>query len=235
MPVRAPRRAAPSLVLAFAAVLGLTPVLAGCGIIPPAASEAAPVLGSGDIVTEDRPLAAFTRVSIGAGLKVIIGTANEQKVTVAAQGNLLPAIRTEVVDGQLIVTIPTPGVSATAPMSLTLRVTSLESVALSGGAVGFVEYTGGKLNLDVSGGAQITAIGTTPDLTLATSSGSHAKLGQLTAQVAEVTVKDGSSAELTVVTRVSGTADGGSTVVLTSKPVQVDIATSSGATVQGGG
>jgi hypothetical protein len=67
-----------------------------------------------------------------------------------------------------------------------------------------------------------------------TSSGSHAKLGQLTAQYAEITVTDGSTAELAVVTKVSGTADGGSTVVLTSKPAQTSIETTSGASVQGG-
>jgi hypothetical protein len=80
----------------------------------------------------------------------------------------------------------------------------------------------------------ITASGTTPDLRLTTSTGSHAKLGQLTADYAEISVRDGSSAELTVVTKVSGTADGGSTVILKSKPAQVAIEKTSGATVQGG-
>jgi hypothetical protein len=234
MPSRAPCRAASYLVPAALAV-GLALVLAGCGIIPPMAAEPETVVGTGEVNTEDRELPAFTRVSIAAGLKVIIGeAAAEQRVTVAAQNNILPAIRTEVVEGQLIVTIPAPGVTATAPMSITLRMHSLESVALSAGAVGFVEHTGGSLNIDVSGGAEVTAIGSTPDLRLATSSGSHAKLAELVAQYAEISVKDGSSAELTVVTKVSGTADGGSSVVLTSKPAQVAIETTSGATVQGG-
>jgi hypothetical protein len=234
MSSRAPRRAVPSLVLAAAVALGLAPVFAGCGIIPPMASTPAGVVGSGEVNTEARDLEPFTRISVGAGIKVIVGAAAEQQVTVAAQNNILPAIRTEVVDGQLIVTIPAPGVTATEPMSLTVRLPALESVALSGGSVGFVEHTGGSLYLDVSGGAEITAIGTTPDLRLVTSTGSHAKLGQLSAQYAEISVKDGSSAELNVVTKVSGTADGGSSVVLTSKPAQVDIAATSGATVQGG-
>ncbi|HYO43242.1 MAG TPA: DUF2807 domain-containing protein [Candidatus Limnocylindrales bacterium] len=234
MPVRAPRRAASRLVLCAALAIGLVPVLAGCGIIPPMASDPATIVGTGEVNTEVRELAPFTRVSVGAGLKVIVGVAAEQQVTVAAQNNVLPAIRTEVVEGQLIVTIPAPGVTTTQPMSITVRLPILESVALSGGSVGFVEHTGGGIYLDVSGGAEITAIGTTPDLRLVTSSGSHAKLGQLTAQYAEISVKDGSSAEITVVTKVSGTADGGSTVVLTSKPAQVDIEATSGATVQGG-
>ncbi len=235
MSSRAPRRAAHGLLVAITLAFGLAPGLAGCGLIPSAGPDVATVVGSGEVQTETRELAPFTRVSVGAGLKVIIGAATEQMVTVAAQGNILPAMRTDVVDGQLVVTIRAPGETTPEPMSLTLRMPTLESVALSSGSVGFVEHTGGNLNLDVSGGAEITAIGTTPDLRLVTSTGSHAKLGQLTAQQAEITVTDGSSAELTVVTKVSGTADGGSSVILTSKPAQVDIAATSGATVQGGG
>ncbi len=234
MPARAPRRDAPRVVLAIVMAVGLVPVVAGCGIIPPAAQQAATVVGTGEVQTETRELAPFTRISVGAGLKVIVGAATEQEVTVAAQGNILPAIRTEVTDSQLVVTIPSPGVSTTEPMSLTVKVPTIESIALSAGSVGFVEHTGGAIYVDVSGGAQITAIGDTPDLKLVTSSGSHAKLGELVAQYAEISVKDGSSAELTVVTRVSGTADGGSSVVLTSKPAQVDVTATSGATVQGG-
>ncbi len=191
-------------------------------------------MGTGDVVTEFRDLAPFTRVSVGAGLKVIIGEAAEQEVKVGAQQNLLPAILTEVVDGQLIVTIPSPGVNATQPMSLTLRMTQVESVALSAGSVGYLEHTGAALNLDVSGGAEITVIGDTPDLTLTASTGSHAKLGELVAQRAEIMVNDGSSAELNVVTALTGTADGGATVTLTRKPAQLSVATSSGATIQGG-
>jgi hypothetical protein len=234
MSSRAPRRAAPGLILAAALALGLAPVLAGCGLLPSSESAGGGIVGTGEVQPETRELAPFTRISVGAGLKVIVGAAGEQSVTVTAQGNLLPAIKTEVTDGQLIVTIPSPGVTSTEPMSLTVKIPELESVALSAGSVGFIEHTGGNLYLDASGGAEITAIGTTPDLKLVTSSGSHAKLGQLSAQYAEITVTDGSSAEVNVVTKVSGTADGGSTVVLTGKPAQNTITTTSGATVQGG-
>lgn len=234
MSSRAPRRAAPGLILAAALAFGLAPVLAGCGLLPSSESAGGGTVGTGEVQPEARELAPFTRISVGAGLKVIVGAATEQSVTVTAQGNLLPAIKTEVTDGQLIVTIPSPGVTSTEPMSLTVKIPELESVALSAGSVGFIEHTGGNLYLDVSGGAEITAIGTTPDLRLVTSSGSHAKLGQLSAQYAEITVTDGSSAEVNVVTKVSGTADGGSTVVLTGKPAQNTITTTSGATVQGG-
>ena len=235
MSSRAPRRAVPRLVLAAVAALVLAPVLAGCGVLPPAASETTGVVGEGDVQTDVRELPPFSRVSVAAGMKVIVGAATAQKVSVAAQPNLLPLIKTDVVDGQLIVTIDAEGgVTASKPMSLTVEIPVLESVALSAGSVGYIEHTGGELKLDVSGGAEVTGIGTTPDLRLTATTGSHAKLGELVAQVAEISINDGATAELNVVTSLTGVADGGSTVILTSKPATVQVETTSGATVQGG-
>jgi hypothetical protein len=235
MSSRALRRAVSRLVLAVVAALMLAPVLAGCGVLPPGASPATGLVGEGDVQTEVRELPPFTRISVAAGMKVIVGAATEQKVSVAAQPNLLPVIKTNVVEGQLIVTLDAAGgVTASKPMSLTVEIPVLESVALSAGAVGYIEHTGGELKLDVSGGAEVTTIGTTPDLRLTATTGSHAKLGELVAQVAEISVNDGATAELNVVSSLTGVADGGSTVILTSKPATVDVQTTSGATVQGG-
>jgi hypothetical protein len=234
MPARALRRAHRHAVPAILAGLLVAASLAACGATPEVPGDEGLIQGTGDVVTDIRSLPPFTRVSIAGDFKVIIAEAAQQEVSVAAQQNLLDAIRTEVVDGQLIVLIPSPGVNATQPMSLTLRMTAVDSVALSNGAVGYLEHTGGDLSLDVSGGARITAIGSTPDLTLTASSGSHAMLGELEAQEAQVNINDGSAAELTVADSLTGVADGGSTIQLTTKPATISVETKSGATVQGG-
>ena len=234
MPSRALHHAARHLAVTIVAVVGLAPVLAGCGAMTPSSPQGDPVPGEGDVQPEVRELPTFSRVSVGAGMKVVIGIAAETEVIVTAQPNLLPLIKTEVVDGQLIVTIPSPGVTTTEPMSLALRVPALTSVALSAGSEGFLEHTGAPLNLDVSGGAKVTAIGTTPKLTLTASAGGNALLGELTAGDAAINMNDGSSAELTVTGALTGVVDGGSSVLLTTKPASVSVETKSGATVQGG-
>ncbi len=234
MPARALRRAPAHALLALLPGLLLAASLGGCGAKLDVPGEGPGVQGEGEVVTDLRDLPPFSRVSVAGGFKVVIGEADEQEVSVAAQQNLLDAIRTEVVDGQLIVMIPSPGINSTEPLSLSLRMTQVDSVALSNGAVGYLEHTGGDLNVDVSGGAQLTAIGTTPDLTLTASSGSHAMLGELEAQDAQVNLNDGSAAEVHVVTALTGVADGGSTLQLTSQPASVSVETMSGATIQGG-
>jgi hypothetical protein len=231
MSVRAPRVAV-RRTAALLAILACVPVLTGCGATPSEPGASGTIEGTGEVFSEVRELEPFTRVSVAAGMKVIVGEAAAQEVTVSAQQNLLPAIETVVTDGQLIVTIAAPGVTATQPMSLTLRMTEVDSVALSGGCVGFVEHTGDDLNLDVSGGSEVTAIGDTTGLALTATTGSHAKLGELVAADAAIDVNDGSAAVLTVTGALTGTADGGSTITLTTAPASEQVELLSGATIQ---
>ena len=232
MPARAFRRA--TFVLAVPAVAGLALAigLAACGL-PPLSSQAAPVQGTGEVVSQDRTTTPFHHVSVGAGINVIVGK-GDTSVTLAAQENLLTLITTEVHDDQLVVEVTPPGVTSTKPIALTVQVPELASITLSAGANGTIEIESGSLAVDVSAGATIKAIGTLDTLKLTASSGATARLGELQVGSAAVTLSGGSSAELHVTGAVTGTADAGSTLVLTVKPASVDVKTSGGATVQGG-
>jgi hypothetical protein len=232
MPARAPRRATLLLAVTAATALLATGV-AGC-ILPPLSSQATPVPGSGEVAAEDRTAGPFRHISVGAGLKVIVGTGSEPSVMLAAQPNLLKLITTQVRDDQLIVEVSAPGITSTEPITLTVRVPALDSITLSAGATGTIEVVGGTLAIDVSAGATIKAIGEVDALTVTASSGASASLGEITTATAAVTLTGGSSAELHVTGAVTGTADGGSTLTLTQKPASVDVKTSGGATVLGG-
>lgn len=235
MSLSAPRRATARLAPALAAALVLATVLAGCGVLPPMGSTPPGLVGAGDLQQDVRDLGPISRVSVAGGFKVIVGKAASQQVVVEAQPNILPVVKTTVQDGQLIVTFDAPdGLSVEKPVSITIRVTSLESVSISNGATGYVEHTGSPLKVDVSGGAQLVAIGDTPDLSLTVTSGSTAKLGELVAAKAEINVNDGATAELSVTGALSGAASGGSTITLKAKPSSNTVQTSSGATIQGG-
>lgn len=233
MPARAPHRARILLAISALVSTALAIGVSAC-ILPPLSSQATPVLGLGDVTTEDRTTADFRRISVGVGMKVIVAVGSELSVTLAAQPNLLELITTEVEDGQLVVEVESPGISGTRPVTLTIHVRELESITLSAGATGILEIVGGSLAVDVSAGSTITAIGELDAVTLTASSGSSAKLGEITAGSATVTLTGGSAAEMHVIGAVTGTADGGSTLRLTKKPASVDVKTTSGASVLGG-
>lgn len=233
MPSRAPRRA--SILLALAAVSStvLAVTVAACGL-QPLSSQRSTVQGEGEVTSEDRTTTAFSHVSVGAGMHVIVRSGAETSVTLAAQENLLPLITTDVQGDQLVVEVAAPGISSTEPITLTVHLPELASIALSAGASGTVEVVGRALTVDVSAGAVIKAIGEVDALKLTASSGATAALGEVAAGSAIVNLTGGSTAELHVTGAVTGTADGGSTLVLTEKPASVDVTTSGGASVQGG-
>ncbi len=155
-------------------------------------------------------------------------------MTLAAQQNLLALITTEVRGDELVVDVAPPGISTTEPILLTIRVPELDSIALKAGATGTLEDVGGPLAVDVSTGATIIAIGEVPSLDVGASEGAVAKLGELVAGTADVTLTTGSTVEVHVTGAVTGTADAGSTLVLTHKPGSVDVKATGGATVTGG-
>jgi hypothetical protein len=229
---RAPRRvpAIPGL-----AALALFAALAACTALPPKATAPGPVLGEGPVATEDRTGGDFEHLSVGAGITVTITTGSPTSVTLAAQENLLPRVVTDIVDGQLIVNIASPGISTMQPITLTVVAPELRSVTLSSGAAGTIEVAGTDLAIDVSGGAQLHATGRTGTLRLTASSGAQADLGGLVADTAVVALSGGCQANLNVVNELTGTASGGSTINLEMRrPASVQVTTSGGAIVQGG-
>jgi hypothetical protein len=238
MPARAPRRVT-AILAVVAAATTLFAVAAAVFVIRPlltqtAANGPVAVAGQGAVKSEDRTAGLFRGVKVGAGIKVVIGTGSEAKVTLAAQANLLPMIHTDVTAGQLVLTVDAPGFTSTDPVTLTVEVPALDSISLGEGATATVEDVGGLLSVDLSGGATILAIGEVASLRLTAAGGSAARLGEVLTESAIVTLTGASRAELHVTGAVTGTADGGSSLVLQAKPASLDVTTSGGATIEGG-
>ena len=231
MRLRARRRpATPAL-----ALVPLLAALSACGTgLPPPATQAVPVAGTGEVTTEDRTAEDFQHLSVGGGLRVVVSVGTPASVTLSAQANLLPLVMTQVTGGQLIVNVAPPGISSLEPVTLTVVVPDLRSITLSGGALGSLDATTTELAIDVSGGAQLDATGRVSTLRLTASSGAQARLSGFVAESATVAMSGGSRAVLNVVNDVSGTADGGANLQLSQQPASMTVTTSGGAIIQGG-
>jgi hypothetical protein len=232
MPSRAPSRAA-RLLIVLAASFALAGLLAGCGDVS-WAPPPTPVAGDGDMQVATREVTDFTRVSVSAPVKVTIGTAETASVSIEGQANVLPLIATEVVDGQLVVSMTAPGFTTSDAdyPRVTIKAPSITSIALAGGCTAMLESTVADLRLDISGESAVTAIGTAPTLTLSMAQTSHAELSELIVTDAVVKMSDGSAATMTVSGTVSGTANGGSTLTLTAAPASQTVEVAGGGSVQ---
>ena len=232
MRCRAPRRTRTCL---FLLVLAASAAVAGgCTGLPPVATPSGVIVGQGDVTPEDRTTSDFHHLSVGGGLRVVLATGSPLKVTLEAQSNLLPLITTNVVNGQLVVNVKSPGFSSSKPITLSVVAPGLQSVSLSGGAGGTLDATADQLAIDLSGGATLDATGRARTLAVTVSSGAQGRFGGLLADTATVAASGGAQAELNAVGSLTGSASEGAVVRLTRKPASLDVKTSGGALVLGG-
>jgi hypothetical protein len=231
MRLRAPRRASSSIpaVLALAALL----LAGGCGI-GPLDAKASPVTGSGDVKTENRTSGTFTAVSATGGLNVVVSTGPAMVVTVTAQANVLPYVRTDVAGGRLTATILDPGIASSRPVTVAVTVPTLTALTLDGGATGTMQLETDLLTISLSGGATLQAIGTVSHLALSVDGDAQAQLGDLAADSVTVTLAGGAQATVRATTLVTGTADGGATLTLAAAPASMTVKATNGATIAGG-
>lgn len=120
------------------------------------------VPGSGNVQTETREPGAFEAIAIEyPGAEIIVQQGEKETVGLKADDNLLPQLSTEVVSGMLTIksleTDWNAMVNPSEPVKIDITVRDLNTILLSA-PVGNLEVDDlqtGKLNLVVSGGAQV--------------------------------------------------------------------------------
>ena len=176
------------------------------------------VIGSGNVITQDRPVSGFDRMSLEIPANLDIQQGAAEKLTISAEDNLLPYLTTDVSFGELVIRFkPTSIMKINKPIQITLTVKNLKELQnSSSGNVTVKPITTGnfQISLSSSGNVQMEGIqadtikaslSSSGDVTIkgsanvldvqASSSGSF-NAGDL--QVQSATVRLSSSGEVTV-------------------------------------
>ncbi len=90
--------------------------------------------GSGQVITEDRPLPEFQRVALAISGTLIITQTENIGLAIEGEDNIIPEIKTEVEEGRLTITLRDPRirVQPTRPLVYRLAVRDLTEITLSG-------------------------------------------------------------------------------------------------------
>lgn len=151
------------------------------------------VRGSGTVVTEERRVEAFTEIELEGSGTVLVALGERSAVTVEADDNVVPLLRTEVEGGRLHLGSKS-GTSFISNAPIVFRVTtpSLEQLVLSGsGDVQIGDLAGGDLEVRIDGSGEVVATGTVERLRVVVSG--SGTFGGFELQAAEVDVRvDGS-------------------------------------------
>lgn len=132
------------------------------------------VSGSGDLMTEERPVSGFTGVDLSGVGHLTIRLGDEERLVVEAEENLLPYIETEM-RGDTLVLGTEDGVTLrpTQSIEFDLTVTELDTIEVSGsGEVDGPDLKAVRFTVDISGSGEIDLDGLEADTLVVEISGS---------------------------------------------------------------
>jgi putative autotransporter adhesin-like protein len=139
------------------------------------------VSGSGKIVTQPRSVSGFSAVSLSGGARLIVEQTGTETLTVTADDNLLPYIKTQVSGNTLELGTQDPlkTLRPSDEIVFTLTVRQLEGLEISGsGSVEAKRLSSSRLGIEISGSGEVAAQGAINDFNL-TVSGSGEYEGEL--------------------------------------------------------
>ncbi len=208
------RRAALTAVLGGAAVL-----LGACDI----SHNHVTGTGSGEVVTESRPVGGFTGVAVSGAGRLIIEQTGVESLEITAEDNLLPHIRSEVVDDVLRLGFA-PGTSVSRTQGVVYRLTVRDLTGIEASGASHVEAHGldtPDLACVFSGASSFQASGSADAHVIVLSGASRADAPDLGSRVVTATLSGASFARLRVSAFLTATASGGSVLEYYGSPVLV--------------
>jgi len=117
------------------------------------------IKGSGNIISESRELNNFTSIILLGSIDVNIKTSESNNCVVVADDNLIPFIKTEVVNNNLQISI-NKNYSSIEGIEVNVNAPEYDEVSISGsGDINIIDFKNDNLSLNISGSGDITANG----------------------------------------------------------------------------
>jgi hypothetical protein len=137
---------------------GAGAMVAGC---VPGMGAPAMIRGSGRVASEVRNVADFHEVAVSGSGTLLVRQTGAESLTVEAEDNILPYLRSEVRNGRLSLGVAeNVGISTTKPIRYTLTVKDLRALDLSGSTKAEVEgLRAPELRVGISGSGNVKLSG----------------------------------------------------------------------------
>lgn len=194
-------------------IVGLL-VSSGCGFF-----RNDTIRGSGVQATEVRELDRFDKLDISGIGKIRIRIGETPSVKVTADDNLLGLLKSDVVGDAQLRLYSTGSYSCNTPITWEITIPRLVAVQASGAAeVSIEEFNDSVLDLNVSGAAQLTAVGRTDELKGDFSGAVRINLDQLVAKQATVKASGAGSVRVKATESFSGDAQGAAQITCLGNP-----------------
>lgn len=224
-----------SVILFASLFIGISTIFAGCHMRY--------THGNGNVVKQDRTVSSFNGIDVSGAFDVYLKQGDNEAVTVEAEENLLPYIRTEVVDGTLIIETKDRPFHNTTKMTVYVTIKGLKSIDLSGAtdietqnklnlsdlkidisgaSEAKLDFAVQKLNLDCSGASKILLTGSAVNVTMDLSGASKLLAFDMPAESYSISLSGAGKAEINVSKKLSADISGAGTIKYKGSPAEID-------------
>lgn len=180
------------------------------------------VRGSGNIVSDQRNVGEFTSVDASGVYKIEIVAQKDFAVSVEADDNLLPFIKTEVSNGVLKV-YSEKKIRSKNALRIRISAPNIEKIEASGATnIDLSGINNSSLELDTSGASKVSVAGETVAFKVDVSGASKINAAALKADKATIDASGASRVSVNAVSELNADASGASTISYTGSPVNLN-------------
>jgi len=234
-----------SIILSFCLFMCVSTFSAGCHMRD--------FRGDGNVVKQDRKVSSFNGLEISGAFEIILNQGDIEAVTVEADENILPYIRTEVVNGTLIIETKDKPFHHATRMKVYITIKGLKSIDLSG-AIDLqtqnrlnlsdleIDVSGAsnanldiavqKLSLDGSGASKLIFKGSAVEVKMDLSGASNIYAFDMPVENYTISLSGAGKAEINVLKKLSVEISGAGSIKYKGSPAMIDEDVSGAGTIK---
>ena len=179
------------------------------------------IKGSGNIISENRELTNFSSINLIGGIDVNIKFSDKYNCTVVSDENLIPYIKTEVVNNNLQISI-NKNYSSIEGIEVNVNAPEYDEVSISGsGDINIIDFKNDNLSLNISGSGDITANGEVQTLKAKISGSGDIISAELISKSATITINGSGDAKIWASDSISAQINGSGNIEYSGNPINV--------------
>ena len=180
------------------------------------------IQGSGNIISESRELNNFTSIILLGSIDVNIKTSESNNCVVVADDNLIPYIKTEVVNNKLNISL-NESYSSEEKLVVNINTPNYDEVSLSGsGNINILDFKNNNLSLNISGSGNITGNGEVETLVVKINGSGNLMSKEIKSKSATITINGSGDGEVFASDSISTKINGSGNIKNFGNPENVD-------------
>ena len=179
------------------------------------------IKGSGNIISENRELTNFSSINLIGGIDVNIKFSDKYNCTVVSDENLIPYIKTEVVNNNLQISI-NKNYSSIEGIEVNVNAPEYDEVSISGsGDINILDFKNNNLSLNISGSGNIIGNGEVETLVVKINGSGNLMSKEIKSKSATITINGSGDAKIWASDSISAQINGSGDIEYSGNPINV--------------